>query len=755
MRTDEEAQARWAETLRHIDSLSGLQRAVRYNGPSSPCVAGSRSTCWKIFLLFQDVQPSSWSRILAEARQDYAQHSECFLRFTRHPEELANVAIDPLADDPDSPWNTFRQDEMIRAEISQDVQRLPDSPLYHEEKIQTMIVDVLFVYCKLHPNAGGYRQGMHELLAPVVHVLHEDAVDRRSTTTDTQVDAILLDVFDSDYIEHDAFALFSKIMERAQVFYEVKDSITRSASASASRGQAETSAIVEKSKFIHEDCLARVDPELARHLKDVEVLPQIFLIRWIRLLFGREFPFDQLLVLWDTIFAIDPSLELIDLICVAMLIRIRWKLLEADYSVCLQLLLKYPPPDEHHGPHTFVDDAVYLKSHLDSSGGASLILKYTGTLPSAVASGSGSRPRTPSLRSQLSQQRLRVSRSPLSSPGRFIQQQGGVEAIFQGAAKNVLERGEKLGINQAVRDAMGEIKRNVQSLNESRHSPRAVRQVLAQDSVTRAVVALEKRNKLLAGMLDDSISSLKSLATSDLEDRAKTRQLVDVAAAKLQFVKIHLEDSTIDVPDIESLRAAEDEKTDTVMREAGDQRTQTNGDSEAEAAADVVSTVDLQERGAALRVPAVQTTTTTSPGSSIIGPMDISEERTPTTPAVETTDHGTDKTGDETLHRPPPIPTRSTLAQSSFSWMLEPDQTVSHPGVTSQIPSRSPVRLQKTINSAGQRTKRPGHGSRERNAFLFGEVTAESDGASEPSTNDMFGMETIAGKQKNKDYGLW
>ncbi len=46
--------------------------------------------------------------------------------------------------------------------------------------------------------------------------------------------------------------------------------------------------------------------------------------RWIRLLFGREFPFDQLLVLWDTLFALDPDLDLIGLICVAMLVRIRW-----------------------------------------------------------------------------------------------------------------------------------------------------------------------------------------------------------------------------------------------------------------------------------------------------------------------------------------------------------------------------------------------------------------------------------------------
>lgn len=46
--------------------------------------------------------------------------------------------------------------------------------------------------------------------------------------------------------------------------------------------------------------------------------------RWIRLLFGREFPFEQQLVLWDTIFAFDPTLDLIDLVCVSMLLRIRW-----------------------------------------------------------------------------------------------------------------------------------------------------------------------------------------------------------------------------------------------------------------------------------------------------------------------------------------------------------------------------------------------------------------------------------------------
>jgi TBC1 domain family protein 5 len=47
--------------------------------------------------------------------------------------------------------------------------------------------------------------------------------------------------------------------------------------------------------------------------------------RWIRLLFGREFPLAELLPLWDALFAADPELSLVDLICVAMLLRVRWQ----------------------------------------------------------------------------------------------------------------------------------------------------------------------------------------------------------------------------------------------------------------------------------------------------------------------------------------------------------------------------------------------------------------------------------------------
>ena len=52
--------------------------------------------------------------------------------------------------------------------------------------------------------------------------------------------------------------------------------------------------------------------------------------RWIRLLFGREFPLPSVLEMWDAIFADGHSLSLVEHITIAMLIHIR-KVGESDW----------------------------------------------------------------------------------------------------------------------------------------------------------------------------------------------------------------------------------------------------------------------------------------------------------------------------------------------------------------------------------------------------------------------------------------
>jgi TBC1 domain family member 5 len=203
-----------------------------------------------------------------------------------------------------------RRDEVSRGEIFQDVERcMQENDFFQEPPTQKLLLDILFIYSKLHPDVG-YRQGMHEILAPVLWVTYCDAIDSNTLSNRKAEDDLMLDVLDQQFVEHDAFSLFCAIMQTAKSFYEIGDS---------------TSPIVDRSRRIHDEYLGEVDPELATHLQVVEILPQIFLLRWIRLLFGREFSLKDTLSVWDMLFAENLSLSLIDMTCLAMILRIRWQ----------------------------------------------------------------------------------------------------------------------------------------------------------------------------------------------------------------------------------------------------------------------------------------------------------------------------------------------------------------------------------------------------------------------------------------------
>jgi TBC1 domain family member 5 len=156
---------------------------------------------------------------------------------------------------------------------------LPDEPFYHQPHIQTLITDVLFIYCKLNPGVGGYRQGMHELLAPIVYVVDQDAIDPVDAAPGAAEDLKMVEMLDASFIEHDSFALFSKVMDRAKPFYETAESLEdQPGGRDVFSSQPLQSSIVEKSQYIHEVLLYKVDPELSTHLKSIEILPQVFLM---------------------------------------------------------------------------------------------------------------------------------------------------------------------------------------------------------------------------------------------------------------------------------------------------------------------------------------------------------------------------------------------------------------------------------------------------------------------------------------------
>jgi TBC1 domain family protein 5 len=159
---------------------------------------------------------------------------------------------------------------------------MPEEPYFREPHTQRIMLDILFIFCKLNQDVG-YRQGMHEVLAPILWVVEKDAVDYGNDeehNSGSKEDALLKQILDPVYVENDTFTLFSLIMRSAKSFYELGEPDRRSNTPSTGTAtpQPGASPIVERSKRIHEVYLARLDPGLAKHLTDIEVLPQIFLM---------------------------------------------------------------------------------------------------------------------------------------------------------------------------------------------------------------------------------------------------------------------------------------------------------------------------------------------------------------------------------------------------------------------------------------------------------------------------------------------
>lgn len=432
-------------------------------------------------------------------------------------------------------------------------------------------------------------------------------------------------------------------------------------------------------------------------------------------------------------------------------------MLEADYSVALSLMLRYPTPPPPHGPHTFVDDAMYLKGHFDAAGGVALISKYTGKSPASTPAPTPvpSTTPTPSFHKFSSfRQRTLGPKSPLSS-ARILQHPGGVEALLQGAAKNVREKGEKLGITQAVRDAMGEIRRNVQGFQEARNSTRGSRRLSVSNGsspLTHAltITLMERRNRRLASMLEESIIELQLLTAPDTQkDRAAQIQTVEVATARIQFVKACLEDPSLilseeEAPSLTTLSMSSGSETGSPTVALDTTPVVTSSSAVEETRTAPSSPASGKENGS---VPSPREDSAPKQAADDPDKVDTDVPDKDTIPPLKS-DSDSESVASAAVAKPPdsasptekrpngPIPTRSTLAQSSFAWMLEPDTTSS-----SSSNSSHPTSKPSTGGSGAQ--KKHHDPSRERNAFLFGEVTAQGGDGKTPSEDHIFGLQPI------------
>ncbi|PCH00598.1 Hypothetical protein PENO1_047200 [Penicillium occitanis (nom. inval.)] len=395
---------------------------------------------------------------------------------------------------------------------------------------------------------------MHELLAPILWVVERDAVasqfSKNAPVDATDDESVMLQLLDANYVESDSFNLFCSVMQVARSFYEHTDG-------KPVNSQAELAPIVARSQFIHNELLMAADHELATHLNAIEILPQIFLTRWIRLLFGREFSFDDTLLIWDSLFANGLRATLIDHICVAMLLRIRWKLLEVDYSSALTLLLRYPALQDH-GPQTLVHDGLYLEQNLSPARGAFLVSKYSGRPPELARDPVQQPPRDPSPKKvdrRSHSRNLSGGSSSGQSPARVNQRT--LESLFQDVSEGLQRRTEGWGVAKAVRGAVSEAKRNMANAEVGgipsrawRGGPRFGTPRLGPSrtsdpvDLVQQVASLKKRENRLAGLLSEAIQDLSIIKESTIDLSPEATDALERAFDRIQNVQTELQGSS-------------------------------------------------------------------------------------------------------------------------------------------------------------------------------------------------------------------
>ncbi|KAI0781376.1 hypothetical protein BD413DRAFT_600742 [Trametes elegans] len=391
----------------------------------------------------------------------------------------------PLSLHDENPWREWFSAMELRKTILQDVERtFPDIAYFRDAEVQAELTNVLFLYSSMHPDVG-YRQGMHELLAPLYYAIDYDSIP---TEDSSDVDASLRDFCAHPWVAADAWLLFAAVMKSAGRWYEWQEGKSQSepsplpshvqlnVSAESARVKPYVAPIVEACNRVQSVFLKGVDPELWKAMQSAGIEPQIYGIRWLRLLFTREFNMQDAMVLWDGLFAVDPSFDLALWVCVAMLVRIRNKLIPADYSSQLTYLLRYPgnaaaaggSPDEppiHHAT-LLLRQALTLQMSPTPTIGVSVIHENKNLLgiptevPPPIAPPVRRRPRQGDGRNSFGANGSARPEAGSSRP-HHSRQQSNPLGLPETLARGLLERGESLGINKTVMNAVSELKRNL------------------------------------------------------------------------------------------------------------------------------------------------------------------------------------------------------------------------------------------------------------------------------------------------------
>ena len=231
-----------------------------------------------------------WTKEIQKTRDEYTQLKES-TSVNPNQESAEDLLMNnPLSNHQDSTWAKYFEDNELKLEIQRDVVRtFQEMEFFKDPETQKALLEALFIYAKGH--SIRYKQGIHELLAPLYYTLVHERRDINIPTLNTSEDDVLRAkveflqfVHDPQYVVHDAYALLSQILIRTSDWFlsgvrkNPETSTTNPNDSFFGKMElAELTPISQRCKLIY-DMLLQHEPQLYHHFKQIQLEPQFYLL---------------------------------------------------------------------------------------------------------------------------------------------------------------------------------------------------------------------------------------------------------------------------------------------------------------------------------------------------------------------------------------------------------------------------------------------------------------------------------------------
>ena len=329
-----------------------------------------RPIAWKLFL---EVLPNTssireWVEVISTQREEFKKKIKKFCK-------IKKFKGDPLGGGSKKKKNeTSSEDIELKELINKDLDRThQDMDLFLQNKIKNILANVLYIWSKENQDVS-YRQGMNELLAVLFLSFYPyyfvSTCKPKSTKNDIidylkdinfHKEEIYIFFHDEEEIQSDLFFIFEALMKKGMKnlfnplvltkdnpdykLYEIFPGIWKDDS-----DEEKPTYVYRRCSLLIKEKLKSLDNDLYSHFKKIELNCGVFLQRWLRCIFCREFDMEKVLIIWDVLLQNEYtnsniekySFFFMESISIAMIFKIRDKLKDADQNDCFSTLFKYP-----------------------------------------------------------------------------------------------------------------------------------------------------------------------------------------------------------------------------------------------------------------------------------------------------------------------------------------------------------------------------------------------------------------------------